>query len=519
MRSNLEHLLLLLIVSLITLPAVAQDKLMQDFSNVMEIPEIVAMESSPTHLYVLSASEGMVVFRSYPDSLQWLYTSSGMQRRGDKIMADIRFAYLFGDTNRLTILEPTSALGVYSSTLLPQKPAATARIGNDLFIALGQNGLGKISLDTPETVDSSPEYVIKDQISGYSVLDVRSTAVSKQLFVLTDAPSLLVLDHKDQKLQLSQNIDLTTNLRNIFVDDENVWGANNNGEIFMIRAAGVGQRIGSINERTESIYRWNDRTFVRSVSGKVWVTGVNSNTLQPWKTDGAADNFLTKSKERLWIAENDKISEIRVSNATNPDVTANSNSSTEFSIKDIPNQIVTYPAPLLLPLEMEGNRTTQDIEFSYRSNVKNAMVRKQGFYWQPNINQVGSFWFTVLATDNEGRSDSTRFLVDVRSFNSPPRFSPVRNTSIAVNEPYELIFSAIDPDSPEQSVVRFIGVDMPDGAALNEKTGTFTWTPSERQLGESTFKVIATDKLGAASSVEVTLNVLDISRGSSENGN
>lgn len=60
---------------------------------------------------------------------------------------------------------------------------------------------------------------------------------------------------------------------------------------------------------------------------------------------------------------------------------------------------------------------------------------------------------------------------------------------------------------------------MPDGATLNEKTGTFTWTPSDRQIGKSTFKVIATDRLGAASSVEVTLNVLDISRDSPQNGN
>ncbi|MDZ7807973.1 MAG: Ig domain-containing protein [Gracilimonas sp.] len=120
---------------------------------------------------------------------------------------------------------------------------------------------------------------------------------------------------------------------------------------------------------------------------------------------------------------------------------------------------------------------------------------------------------------HDGRSDSTRFLADVRSFNSPPRFSPVRNTSIAVNEKYELTFSAIDPDNPENSIIRFIGVDMPDGASLNEKTGTFVWTPSDRQIGESTFKVIATDKLGAASSLEVTLNVLDITRESPQNGN
>ncbi|MDZ7807976.1 MAG: hypothetical protein U5K71_12795 [Gracilimonas sp.] len=35
----------------------------------MEIPDVIAMEASPTHLYVLSETEGMAVFRAYPDSI------------------------------------------------------------------------------------------------------------------------------------------------------------------------------------------------------------------------------------------------------------------------------------------------------------------------------------------------------------------------------------------------------------------------------------------------------------------
>lgn len=519
MRSSITKLLTIILIGVFTLSVQAQERLVQDFSKVMEIPEITAMDSSPTHIYVLSDTEGMVVFRAYSDSLQWLYTSSGMQRRGNKIMADSRFAYLFGNSNRLTVLEPTSALGVYSSTLLPQKPNATARVSNALYIALGQSGLGKISLETPETVDSDPEIVANGPISGNSVIDVRSTALSKQLFVLTDAPSLLVFDYDDQSLNLKQNINLKTNLINIFVDNENIWGVNDRGEIFEIRSTGTGQRIGTVNETVQNIHKWNDRIFARTASGKIWVSGTDSNSLQPWKTDTAAGNFLVKNKDRLWIAENDKISEVKVGNGTQSVQGNNTSQNSGFKVKTISNQIVTYPAPLLLPLEMEGNQSTQGVEFSYRSSVKNALIRKEGFFWQPGVNQIGTHWFTVVATNTEGQSDSTRFLVDVRSFNSPPRFSPVRSASIAVNEKYELNFSAIDPDDPQNSIIRFIGVDMPDGATLNEKTGTFVWTPSDRQIGESTFKVIATDKLGAASSVEVTLKVLDITRDSPQNRN
>lgn len=128
--------------------AFGQNQIIQDYGRVLNIPNVKTMEASSSHLYVLSETEGMAVFRAYEDSLQWLYTSSGMQRRGNVIDTDIRFAYLYGDSRRLTVLEPTSVLGVYSSTLLPSRPLGVARLQNDLYVALGSEGLGKLSLAT-----------------------------------------------------------------------------------------------------------------------------------------------------------------------------------------------------------------------------------------------------------------------------------------------------------------------------------------------------------------------------------
>ena len=501
--------LTLTILFIYSVHALGQEKLVQNYAQMMEIPDVKTMESSPSHLYVLSESEGMTVFRVYPDSLQWLYTSSGMQRRGDHIMADIRFAYLFGDSRRLTVLEPTSVLGVYSSTVLPVQPNAAARLSNSLYLALGERGLGRVSLESPESVDSDPEFVIKDLTRQSSVLDVRSSNVSNQLFVLTDKPSLLVLNQQDTTLQISENISLREPLEHIFIDQEQVWGSTSNGEIFEVRSTGIGKRIGVTNESINHISSWNGRLFVRTASGRVWTTD-GSGILELWKDDTNARNQLANSASRIWISENNNISEI-----TLREQAGNTTASTsgEFKIKPIPNQVITYPKPLILAFEMAGNYPADEIEFSYRSNAKNAKIRKQGFFWQPTVNQVGNFWFNIVATSPDGRSDSTRFVVDVRSFNAPPRFSPIRSTSIAVNEEYTLQFNATDPENPQNSLVRYIGVDMPDGASINEKTGEFSWTPTERQVGETTFKVIATDRLGAASSIDVTLNVLDIARG------
>lgn len=493
---------------IVTSSVLAQQRLIQDYSDLMKIEDLIEIEASPTHLYVLSEQEGMAVFRAYPNSLQWLYTSNGMQRRGSKIMADARFAYLFGDSRRLTVLEPTSALGVYSSTIVPEPPRAAARIDNSLYIALGRSGLGMVSLETPETVDSEIDIVGVNAISGSAVLDIRSTDFSNQLFVLTSAPKLLVFEQQDSTLNLSQDIQLDTPLSQIFIDEEDVWGSTEQGEIFQIRSSGIGQRVGATGEPIQKIFKWNGRIVVRTENNRVWITNA-SGTLELWKEDTKAGNYIASSVQEFWIAENDNITTVTLRDDS---LATAQNPSSSLNIKDIPNQVVAYPSPLILALEMEGNYPAEEVEFSYRSNTDNATIRKQGFFWQPTINQIGSHWFTILATNAEGESDSTRFVVDVRTFNSPPRFSPFRPASIAVNEQFVVEFSASDPDGDENAPIRYIGVDLPDGAAINERTGEFRWTPSERQIGSSTFRIIATDRLGSASSINVTLNVLDISR-------
>lgn len=512
MKYTIKFFLIIPFFLFLGIEAWGQETLSQDYSQLMEIPDVVEMEASPAHLYVLSETEGMAVFRIYQDSLQWLYTSSGMQRRGNRIMADIRFAYLFGNSKRLTVLEPTSVLGVYSTTLLPEAPRAAARLENNLYIALGKTGLGMVSLETPETVDSEAEILAINDIADASVLDVKSTEISKQLFVLTDTPSLLIYNFNNGEIQLSRELRLNEKITNIFIDNEQVWGSTTNGEIYEIRSAGLGKRIGIVNGPVQKVRSWNSRFFARTTSGIVWAAE-SGTLLTQWKNDRQGGNYLAGSSESQWISEYDKISRVIINDAN---TSTSSPVTSEFEIKPIPNQVLAYPNPLMLALEMEGNYPAENVEFSYRANVNNAKIRNQGFYWQPTVNQVGNYWFNIIATNAKGEVDSTRFVVDVRSFNSPPRFSPIRTTSIAVNVPYEIQYQATDPENPESSLIRYIGVDLPEGANINESTGTFKWTPTERQIGETTFKIIATDKLGAASSVDVTLNVLEVSRDSEE---
>jgi hypothetical protein len=109
--------------------------------------------------------------------------------------------------------------------------------------------------------------------------------------------------------------------------------------------------------------------------------------------------------------------------------------------------------------------------------------------------------------------DSSSFSVDIRPFNLPPKFAPFRPVSLPVSEAFSVQFTAIDPDGMEPELVRFVGLDLPTGAQLNEKTGQFEWTPTLQQVGKHEFRVIATDQYGTAASLDVSMTVIDIKRG------
>jgi hypothetical protein len=512
MRKSITALCIGLAILLVTaLPARAQTEIVQDYSTLLDIPNIKTIEASTSHLYVLSELDGMAVFRVYGDSLQWLYTSAGMQRRGHIIESDIRFAYLYGDSRRLTVLEPTSVLGVYSSTILPVAPLGVARLQNSLFVALGDEGLGMLSLETPETVDSEAEIVANGVIGRAAVIDVASSVISNQLFVLAADQKLHVFSMGEDGLESTSSLDLSTSVSQLFLDEEQVWAASSSGEIYEVNSNGLGRQIGKVNEPVETFASWNNNLLVRTQSGKIY-RSFNGGRFSLWKSETSAGNFLTKSKDALWFAAFNKLSALlEIQPETNTQ--AQSTGTGSFSIAQIPNQVLTYPNPLILGLELENDYPAEEVEFTYRSTASNANIKKQGFFWRPTINQVGYNSFSIIATNAQGQIDSTDFVVEVRTFNSPPRFSPVRGSTLVVDDPYELQFNAVDPENPSSTLIRYLGVDLPEGSTLDERTGRFKWTPTERQVGERTFRVVATDAQGTASSIEVTYTVIDLEQG------
>ncbi len=504
LRITFINLLVLICVNPLALSAQIDFSL--DFSNTMEIPEVKAFSASESHLYVLSEQEGLAVFRAYPDELQWLYTSAGMQRRGDRILTDTRFAYLFGSGERLTVLEPTNVLGVYSATMLPAKPKGVARIGDKLYISLGQAGLGQLSLRSPESVDSTVVYPVKALLNGEAVLDVKSSQLGQQLFVLTSGRKVYVFSQDAEKLTLNRTVEFKADIEKLFSTGEQLYGTTAFGDIFEIRTRGLGLKLGSINEVVSDLVSWNDFIFIRGVSGRTWFIG---DQLFTFKQDILSGNYITANSHNFWISENDKVSPLLMPDSLSAD---SRDIFSELLLEQIPDRVLTYPNSLIQPFTINATQPISEISFTVRSDVSNYKVRGQSLFWQPGPEDLGEHEFTVIVNRTDGQSDSSSFSVDVRQFNSPPRFSPIRATSIGVNEEYKFDIIATDPESLSSNLVRYIGVDLPEGSSLNEESGAFRWSPSPAQVGKHIFKVIATDQLGAASTIDVTITVLDQNR-------
>jgi len=509
--------LTLLLLFLVDAGSSAFAQYAHDFRHRMEIPDILNVHSSETHLYVLSESEGLIVFRAHGDSPQWLYSSTGMQQRGHIMHSDIRFAYIYGDNRRLTVVEPTSVLGVYSSTVLPARPLDVERILNNLYVALGTNGFGKVNLETPEAVDGNVEYPFEEIFKDSRVQSLASDR-NRTLYVLSNGNQIDIFslssdpDMEDQ-IEHVEQVETERSIEKIFIADQELIGADRTGNIFLINSDGRMRQTAQVNSAVDKISIWNNHLVVRTSDNKLWI-GEFGNSLTEWKSDADAGNYFTVTEDKLWVSEFNQISPVVLTSGD--ENSSIDNSTGEFALQQIEDVTLPFPRPLILPIKLENGYNPGEVTFSYSASFNNAKIRGNTFYWQPSATQTGRQRVTITATNRAGQNASQEFMIDLRPFNAPPRFSSARPITIPVGEQFEFQIDAIDPDGMDQDLIRYLGVDLPSGARINEKSGRFAWNPNIRQVGEHTFQVIATDQFGAAASQDFEIRVVEIEESNSD---
>jgi hypothetical protein len=347
--------------------------------------------------------------------------------------------------------------------------------------------------------------------SGSSSTILHLTGNGPSLFTATDAPAIHEYKHNNGDLTLQDRIDTDRPFTYLYPWRNQIYAATSEGDITLFNSDGNTQSIGTIGEAVQKIRRWKEWLIIRGESRRLW-TSYKGRQPTLWKDNGNAGNYFATNKGRFWINEYNKISQIK-----QVDPLAESRKDTlglftnidSLNIKPIQNYTVPLPHPVLVPIELKESYPVEAIQLTYESpSIEDAYLRKQGFYWQPGSDDTGSHQVTIIATASSGATDSVQFNIEVNSFNTPPRFAPVRTVTVPVGETYTQPIRAFDPDGTYPNLIRYLGRDLPEGSSIDQQTGQFKWTPTANQKGSHTFKVIATDQFGAASSKDVELRVI-----------
>lgn len=460
------------------------------------IPGIAAVTASPTHLFVLSESEGLIVYRTRPDTLQWLYTTDGMSSRGTRLSADSRFAYLMGDDTRLSILEPTALQGVWSSVALPARPRVAVRSGTTLFTLTEQNGFYAVPLTRPADVERF-DTVTVDNVRPDAITDL--ILFSRQILA-ANGRNLIFFDPVGSRLSNATVQRLNQDIVRLHDINGVLHASNARGELFEVRGGGTLRKVLEIPEAIRTVIHSGRHFHVRGESGRSWILNTEGRMIHR-RPNPESGNHIALVNGRVWMSEFAHFGRITVS-----ETGGSTNAAAPIKLKPIPPQTLILPKALLLTVDLESP-VGGTVVYTVRSETADAVIRGKGLYWQPGNADVGSHAITIHALSESGSRDSVTVQVDVRNFNQPPRFTPLRPVTIIANEPYSTTFRAIDPDSPSPDLIRYTATDLPAGSTLSERTGLFNWTPDLRQVGTHRFTLRATDAHGVPAETVVQITV------------
>lgn len=104
------------------------------------------------------------------------------------------------------------------------------------------------------------------------------------------------------------------------------------------------------------------------------------------------------------------------------------------------------------------------------------------FEWAPTEANKTVFLTFVVSDGTDFDRETVRIQVTATATSNPPSFTDIGDQSLRVNEPYQLQLVATDPDGDRLSFGH--EGSLPSGAALEEKTGKFTWTPGADTVGQ-----------------------------------
>lgn len=484
----------------------------------MTMPGLISMESTPLHFYALSEEDGLVIFRNYSDSLSYLLTLDAYSGTNRSFSADLRFGYLYGgDDNRVTIIDPTSLLGTFSSTRLPELTKQVARLQSHLYMLTESGELYQSDLSNSAAFDTTT--ALSPLFENLSFTTI--TGNESKVWALDSNHRIYTISLNNSDIPVSgSSFETLPSISNLKFTGNMLYGWNEEGDLFEI-AEEQTRKAATFPSSVHSIEFHNERLYI--VTNRHSVYTITDDQPVALRTTSEAEHKLVGADNKLFLSSFDDIYNVRFDSTrkvtrkelTLPEESPKTNPSgakaNSWSLKKPDSRYtITYPRPFTLHLDTEPVSAGPDLTYYAQSNILGITFEENNLYYKPAAADIGTHPVKIIATDDFGNADSAIVVLDVRAFNMPPRFTPIRKLSIGVGEQFELQIRAIDPDGQNKNLVRYVGLDMPQGATIDEKTGLFSWTPSARQVNTYQFRVIATDQYGTAASTDVTISVKDV---------
>jgi hypothetical protein len=127
----------------------------------------------------------------------------------------------------------------------------------------------------------------------------------------------------------------------------------------------------------------------------------------------------------------------------------------------------------------------------------------------PTNDDLGTFWVNVTMTDIYGGTDSHNFTLTVLNVNSPPVITTPNNVTAIEDMLYTVDYDATDPDPTGDSIF-WNYMTNATWLNFNQLTGVLFGWPVNADVGSYWVNITVTDGKGGESSVNFTLNVINI---------
>lgn len=178
-------------------------------------------------------------------------------------------------------------------------------------------------------------------------------------------------------------------------------------------------------------------------------------------------------------------------------------------------------SPVLQPLQNITVNLNQPVHISlvandpdnnplnYSKNSSFGTLSGNIFSWIPSADAVGNHTIAFTVSDGKSRDMKTVHIRVNNQLQSPqpnaPQIIHIGNKQINENQSLNFIVSSIGATN-----VSYIGLNIPRGAFLNNKTGAFSWIPTYNDSGNYNLQFIAkSNNITSSENITITVNNID----------